>query len=320
MEENDRYKRGSSYGRLKEQAKMDGFESIRDWQNWKRENVNRQIRKHEFEQSWTEEKILEHFRQFYEKTGRVPIASDFDNDPRCPSIYMVLKICGSWNNAIMDSGLWNMYYNGSHACDRCGESFDDIGWGHPLKEYDGKGEWTGNWDCTNCYQKYDPNSMMNVKKSIADSRTGNLSPSSSSGKGGKGEELLCIWKGFVNLNKENDNYNSPIDCKDLVMESYHQVKIAYYNSVNKRWSQNFNNIQYLSIKGFGFKSLFLFCVSEDGKKIERVSEISEEDIIVRLGITVAKNSCPSRVAWYDQYRLEDKGELKKLNEIWQKML
>lgn len=65
MEKN--YKRRSSYGWLKEQAKKDGFESIRDWKNWKRDNINRQIRQHEFEQSWTKEKILEHFRQFYEK-------------------------------------------------------------------------------------------------------------------------------------------------------------------------------------------------------------------------------------------------------------
>lgn len=103
-------------------------------------------------------------------------------------------------------------------------------------------------------------------------------------------------------------------------ESYYQVKIAYYNSANKRWSQNFGSIQYLSIKGFRFKSLFLFCISEDGKRVEMVYEIPEEDIIFRLGITVVKNSCPSRVAWYEQYIFEDKGELKKLNELWQKML
>lgn len=220
----------------------------------------------------------------------------------------------------LDAGLWSMYYNRAHACDRCGKSFNDIGWGHPHKEYDEKREWTGNWVCPDCYQKYDSNSQLNIKKSIADSRTGNLSLNSSSGKGCKGEELLCIWKGFTNLNKEYDNYNSPIDCKDLVTELCYQVKIAYYNSVNKRWSQNFGSMQSLSIKGFRFKSLFLFCISEDGKKVERLYEIPEEDIIFRLGITIAKNSCPSRVAWYDKYRFEDEGELKKLDEMWQKLL
>lgn len=269
-------------------------------------------------QKYTKGYVLKIIRKFYDDNGKIPGGDDFRVCSKCPSLSTIINYFGSWNNAIEEAGLWNKRYNPTHTCDRCRKSFDDIGWAHPVREYDEKGDWTGNWDCPSCYEKYDPNSLSNTKKSVAGRRTGNIDQSSTSGKGYKGEKLLCKWKGFINLNDEDNNYNSPIDCQDPVTKLYYQAKIAYYDPVNERWSQDLRNIQNLSIKGFVFKSLFLFCISEDGNEVEMVLEIPEEDVIVRMGIFVAKNPSPSRIQWYKQYVLENKSELKKLNEIWKK--
>ena len=75
----------------------------------------------------------------------------------------------------LDGALsWNFKYNGTNTCYRCGRNFDDIGWSHPMKEHDEKGKWIGEWDCNNCWQKFDPNSEDNIKKRLRNRRTGNL--------------------------------------------------------------------------------------------------------------------------------------------------
>ncbi len=266
---------------------------------------------------YTKKHILGLIVRFYEKNGRVPKDNDFRYSSELPDPSTIQIYFRNLNNAIRDAGLWEKRYNQTHSCDRCGGNFGELErlGRTPLKEYDEKRDWTGNWDCYNCYEKYDPNSQRNVKKSLADHRTGNLNPNSSQEKGDKGEYLLCKWKGFKNLNEEHDNYSFPIDCIDEKTGLYYQVKIAYYNPKKRCWSQNFKNLHNSIIRGFRFKSLFIFCVSEDGKRIERIYEISEKEVICRTGVAIVKN--PSRgVQWYEQYRLEDKDELEKVNDIW----
>lgn len=73
------------------------------------------------------------------------------------------------------------YYNRTNTCDRCSLSFDKAS-GHPLREYNKEGNWTGRWLCQNCYQKYSSSSQDNAKKSLAGRRTGNLDPNSQSAK------------------------------------------------------------------------------------------------------------------------------------------
>lgn len=55
----------------------------------------------------SENEILDIMKQFYKEKGRVPTARDFGNDHKYPSIYSIVKVCGSWNNALEMAGLWD---------------------------------------------------------------------------------------------------------------------------------------------------------------------------------------------------------------------
>jgi len=45
---------------------------------------------------YTRNELSVYFNRFYEENGRVPIHSDFDNDPRYPSSFVCRKVFGSW--------------------------------------------------------------------------------------------------------------------------------------------------------------------------------------------------------------------------------
>jgi hypothetical protein len=104
---------------------------------------------------YTKKQLLGFIRQFYEENGRIPVTRDFSNSPKYPSSRTYHNVFGGWNNAIREEGLWEKRYNHAHSCDRCGKSFGELErlGRTPLKEYDEKGDWTGNWDCHNCYEK-----------------------------------------------------------------------------------------------------------------------------------------------------------------------
>lgn len=59
-----------------------------------------------------------------------------------------------------------------------------------------------------------PHSRNNIVKSLRDCRTGNQDPASNQAKADKSQELACKLYGWVDLNKENDNHNYPVDCYD----------------------------------------------------------------------------------------------------------
>lgn len=49
--------------------------------------------------------LLEFIRYFYRKNGRVPMANDFNKNPKYPSFNVYQEIFGSWNNSIREAGL-----------------------------------------------------------------------------------------------------------------------------------------------------------------------------------------------------------------------
>jgi len=276
-------------------------------------------------QSWTKKRIIEVIIQSYEETGRVPTEDDFKHNPNLPSDYTVYKYFGYLGNAIKEAGLLEKRYNPTHSCDRCRKNFNEVErlGKTPVREYDDKGNWTRKWDCPACWEKYSSNSKTNIMKSIGDRRTGNLDPNSPSAKGDKGEELLCRWKRYTNLNKKHDNYTIRRDCLDEDIGLYYQAKIASYDHTYKRWPHDFRNLQNSIWLGFRFKSLFLFCISEDGKRIERIYEIPEEEVIKGSGISIVKYRTSGLLyknGWYEQYMFKDEEELKKVNEIWQRII
>lgn len=211
------------------------------------------------------------------------------------------------------------HYNRTNTCDRCGRSFDKIGWQHPKRECDEKGDWTGRWDCSNCLEEYDPNSQRNVMKLVTDRRTGNQDPNHSNAKGDKGQKLLNIWKGWSDLNEKDNDYKSPIDSIDYKTRLLYQTKCKWYDPINRCWC--FTALERELFKKF--KSMLCFCISKDGKTVERLYEFTKEVFNGRTGITIVKSPTDSRgnsiTPWYEQYVLKDEEELKKLNKIWKKI-
>lgn len=83
------------------------------------------------------------------------------------------------------------------------------------------------------------------------------------------------------------------------------------------------------IKGFRFKILYIFCVSKDGKRVERIYEIPEIEIYDqekdegRTDILIVKNPLRKNsktLYWYEKYRVTDEEELKKADKILKEIL
>ncbi len=213
------------------------------------------------------------------------------------------------------------YYNRTNACDRCSISFDKVS-GHPLREYNKEGNWTGKWLCQNCYQKYSSSSQGSLKKSLAGRRTGNLNTNSESAKGDLFQKLTCEWRCVKDLNIENDNYESPIDHSSdselgiiqtkgatlRLMCKYRERYYCYY-VWNTRWDTEYSK---------DFNNLIFYCASDNMKNIERIYIFPKEEIMKRKSIIIYKN--PTREVWYEQYRIKDEKILEFVNKIWQKII
>lgn len=224
---------------------------------------------------------------------------------------------GSWNRSLYMAGLWEKRYNDTHTCNRCGGNFDEItGLKYPSKEYDKERNFIG-WVCSNCYQKYDPNSGNNIKKSISNCRNYSQNPHSNTAKGDKFEELTCRWMCVKNLNKDNDNYSTgtPVDHSADHEGKIFQTKGRFYNSRNGLW--NFSNLEEEWNKKFDY--MICYCASKDGKTIERVYKIPKSKIINIKGVSIVENSSRG-IGWYERYRITDNNTIKKINKIWQEIL
>ena len=169
------------------------------------------------------------------------------------------------------------------------------------REYDKKGNWTGRWLCINCWQKFDPNSPNNIRKSLAGRRTGNIDPNSSSGKGDIFEQIVCKARGVKNLNYENDNFNEPLDHSRDPELGIIQTKGAIYNSINGVWKNNGFGIEHKK----EFDYIIFLCMDAYMKNIERAYHFPKKEVKKRTGITITKN--PSRGGqWYEKYRVDEK--------------
>lgn len=118
---------------------------------------------------------------------------------------------------------------------------------------------------------------------------------------------------------KNDNYSTgaPIDCYDPKTGLYHQVKGRLYDSIERCWS--FAPLEKNWNKKYG--NMVCYCISKDGKMVERIYKIPSFEIINRRCIKIVKNPMNSRgtspiVPWYEQYRATCEEELEKVNEIW----
>lgn len=156
-----------------------------------------------------------------------------------------------------------------------------------------------------------------MTKLLRDRRTGNLKASHLI-FADNCEELTCELYGVKNLNKENDNYRSPIDHTTHFKLGIIQTKGARLTVARQgileyeKWSRSL-----LEEHNKEFDLLILYCANIDGKIIDRIYIFPWEDVIKTTSITIMKNN---PCGWYEQYRVKEEELLKMANEIWQKII
>lgn len=240
-------------------------------------------------------------------------------------------------------------YNETNICPICREEYErerkeltDESILYPRNDrhnVDKDGKETGEWVCkrhgNDNYQKYNSKGQHNIVKELRNIRTGNQNPNSSRGKGDNFEELTDRWLGVKKLDGEYDNYNLPLDHSQIPDGTFvnigeelvnlsgkiPQTKGRYYNKKNGWW--NFSNLEREWYKNFDCE--ILWCASTDGKTIERGYIIPKNkiyDLETKKGIKgigIYKVRFSNRYIWYEQYRIKDPEDLKKINETWEKM-
>ena len=236
-----------------------------------------------------------------------------------------------------------VYYNKTNICPICREESERDGNeltdksilypGNTRRYINKEGKATDEYICnrhhyTN-YQKYDPNSQRNIMKLSRDHRTGNLTyyPQIFADNC---QTLTCILFEVKDLNKENDNYNTPIDHSHIskrvsidiggklidLSGKIPQTKGRVYNPINEYWAATFKN-EYNTKK---FDILILYCMNKDGKAVERMYIFPKEEVTIRSGITIYKNHSKLYIPWYEKYMVKDEDILKNINDLWQKII
>lgn len=209
-----------------------------------------------------------------------------------------------------------IFYNENNTCDNCKNKLIV---GKTYKEYN-KQKWTGRYLCINCWRKIyykhiekeNQHSFYNVMKRMKDSRINNLDPNSSHGKGYIYEQITARTRNIKNLNVEEDNFNFPIDHIDPEYGIL-QSKGTTYNILEKRWNTCWINEQKKE-----FDNLILYCLSKDGKNVERVYIIPNKEVLLRTGLTIVKYPTKKRFIeqWYEKYRVDEK----PYNDVYHKIL
>lgn len=239
------------------------------------------------------------------------------------------------------------FYNDKNVCPICLKEKEDYGIeltdksilypGNVLHDTDENGDKTEEYICKRHglrdYNRYDPNSWNNLLKSMTDRRTDNLKDSRNI-LADNCEDLTSRFFGAKRLSIEYNKYSQlPLDhlpipngisikIGDTLVDlsgKVPQTKGATYNSKNRMWSQNWAN-EY----GKAFDYLIFYCVSKNGKVIERIYIFPKEEVEKRTGIGIFKNPTDSHgntmIPWYEQYTVIDENVLRNVNEIWIQIL
>lgn len=164
-------------------------------------------------------------------------------------------------------------YNDTNTCDRCGINFDKAP-GHPLREHNEDGNWTGGWICYKCWKRdYDK---------IYEGDPGDI-------LGDNCEELTHKWLGAKRLSVEYDNYSKlPLDhlpipdgvsikIGDKLVDlsgKIVQTKGATFDQYSKRWNFDMKNE---IAKEFDYE--ICYCASGDGETIKRTYIISSWELL-----------------------------------------
>ena len=136
---------------------------------------------------------------------------------------------------------------------------------------------------------------------------------SASAKGDMVKELTCALLGVKNLNKKGDK--SPVDHSRHSTFGILQVRGKWYEHIRGYWSFGRFERYWHKI----FDNMICYCISRDGKIIERIYIFPKEEIIKRKNIAIIKNPSKGRL-WYEKYRIIDEEMIKKANDIWNNII
>ena len=202
---------------------------------------------------------------------------------------------------------WTFQHNSTETCYRCGESFDKIS-NNPLKEKDKDGKWLGIWDCTNCWQKYDPNSGNNKIKLEADCRNKEVDPKSKQGIAYITEVLVSKFLGLPTCFEIIDNFCYPkydmIEHEDWgLVDAKGSSLLVIHGYLYHEFGINYNK-----------KADHFFCIGydKDRKHVLAVFIIPNEERISKLyDIPIPYN----RNSKYNRYKESEK-EVKKWDDLF----
>lgn len=189
----------------------------------------------------------------------------------------------------------NRYYNKTNTCDKCGRKLEVGENGKIYREYKDE-NWTGNWLCYSCYEKYYIRKCDSVWSRNCDWRNGRLDLYSPCGKAVISQRVTCEVFGIKDLNIELDDFRTPIDHSRHPLYGILQSKLAVFGK--GKWCQNFEN-EYNK----EFDYLVLYCMDVEMENIIRIYIIPKKEIIQRGCIAVIEN--PKRNVWYEKYRIVD---------------
>lgn len=198
-------------------------------------------------------------------------------------------------------------------CFLCGSitTYVDRGLSKWRKYIDNNG--TIEYICYACYEvryyqnhKNDVDSSCYESKIYTDWRNGNLDPSSTTGKGFIGTQIICRMLDIDDCNIKMNNFGFWIDTYHKKY-GYLQVKTSSYSTIERKW---------LFEGGYGhvFDTIFLVCMDEHWpwRNVIRVYMIPYKDVYHLKSISISRY--PSRESKWDRYRVIDE-KLYNDNEI-----
>lgn len=181
------------------------------------------------------------------------------------------------------------------------------------------------------YARYNPNSQSNAIKAVRDRRIGNLHDHSQI-LGDNCEDLTSILFGVKRLSVEYDKYSMlPYDhdpiSKHMSITIGDKSEDLYGKILQTKGRCLSYGVWNTRVDGEHDKKvdmLIFYCISIDGKIIERIYIIPKEDILKTTSIHITKNPTDSRgnpiTQKYEKYRVIDKDLMRRANDVWRKIL
>lgn len=188
--------------------------------------------------------------------------------------------------------------SGKRVCHKCGIEPPYTTQWH--LDYNDIGNWTGKWLCHKCYNKYDPYSSNNKQKLETLWRNKEIDKYSNVGIGFIGQSILAKKFNIIDCNIKTDNFNSKFDLYDPNKYGKIQVKTRTLNKDYGIWGGITLNEE------CNFDTLFIICMSNDMKNVERVYIIPELELYGERSITIYKDCSSPKRSRFERFRVDER--------------